>query len=160
MEANAGQVAQAPAAQPNGGPAAAPLVAPNQYHLAGHGLTISYFPEGRGPIGPAGATKLIYQDAHQTLSFPGDQVREVDVPDLGTLLSVTIVRTVDIGSTSFTLLLPAVQVPDTIGASVHVQTEGITTTHRIFAGLIGHAQAESYAVTKLSGMATHGILPF
>jgi hypothetical protein len=155
MQGNAGQAAVAPERDV----AAAGVVAPNQYHLTGGGLSVSYFPDGLGPIGPAGANHLIYQDAHQTLAFPADQIRTVEVPDVGTLLSVTIHRTIDVGSTSFTLILPAVRLPDTIGASAHLSTEGITTTHRIFAGLIGHAQAESYAVTRLTGSATHGQLP-
>jgi hypothetical protein len=33
----------------------------NQYHLVGKELVVSYFPNGRGPIGPAGAIHLVYQ---------------------------------------------------------------------------------------------------
>jgi hypothetical protein len=82
-----------------------------------------------------------------------------EVPDVVTLISVTIHPTIDVGSTSFTLILPAVRLPDTIGASAHISAEGMTRTHRVFAGLIGHAQAESYLVTKLAGTATHEQLP-
>jgi hypothetical protein len=160
MSSSAGRVdvtPQAAAQVAQGG--ATTVVAPNQYHLTGGGLTISYFPDGLGPIGPAGSTHLIYQDSHRTLAFHLNDIRQVEVPDVGTLLSVTINETVDIGSTSFTLIVPHVRLPDTTGASAHISTDGITTTHRIFAGLIGHAQAESYLVTKLTGTALHGILP-
>ncbi len=149
---------QAPAPAPDPAPTAPAMVAPNQYQLSGGGLTISYFPLGRGPIGPAGATALVYQDAHHTLTFTKEQVQTDHVGDLGTLLSVTLTESVDIGFTSFTLLLPAVQLPDRFGATAHICTEGITTTHRIFAGLIGHAQAQSYTTTHLYGTAALAIL--
>lgn len=136
-----------------------PLVSPNQYHLSGGGLTISYFPDGLGPIGPAGATHLVYQDAHRSLRFPANAVRTVDVPDVGTLVSVTIQESIDIGSTSFSLIVPAVHLPQGLGASAHIATDGITTTHRILAGAIGHAQTETYVVTPLAGTASRGLLP-
>ena len=136
------------------------LVAPNQYHLAGRELTVSYFPDGRGPIGPAGAIHLVYQHAGKPpQSFTAAQVRTVRVDDLGTLVSVTIDETVDLGSTSFTLVLPNVNLPDGLGASVHIETEGITTIHRTFlAPPFGPSQRESYTVTRLRGTASRGIL--
>jgi len=166
MSSNAGQtgVADAPSApggapQPTAGAAAAPqLGPPNQYHLNGGGISVSYFPQGRGPIGPAGATHFTYQDSQHALSFPVDEVRTVEVPDVGTLVSVTLVKTIDTGATTFTLIVPAVNLPQSIPASVQICTDGITTTHRVFAGLIGHTQAEAYHVTKLTGTAARGIL--
>jgi hypothetical protein len=56
------------------------------------------------------------------------------------------------------MILPHLRLPDTLGASAPVHTEGITTMHRSFLGGIGLAQAESYAVTDLSGTASVGIL--
>jgi len=78
-----------------------PVVTPNQYHLAGYGISVSYFPDGFGPIPEDGPDRLFYQDAAHHLVFNGSEIRKVDVADLGTILSVTIVRTVDVGSTSF-----------------------------------------------------------
>jgi hypothetical protein len=147
-------VAPAPIAE-----APASLVSPNHYDLSGGGLTISYFPEGLGPIGPAGATYLVYQDGHQSLSFTKDELRIADVPDVGTLISVTIQETIDIGFTSFTLIVPIMRLPKGIGASAHIATNGITTTHRILAAAIGHAQTETYVVTPLRGTASRGMLP-
>jgi len=133
---------------------------PNQYHLAGHELTVSYFPDGRGPIGPAGAIHLVYQHAGQSpQSFTADQVRTVQVEDVGTLVSVTLEQTVDLGSTTFTLVLPNVTLATGEGASVHIETEAITTIHRTFlAPSFGPSQRESYTVTRLGGTATRGIL--
>jgi len=136
------------------------VATPNQYHLAGRELTVSYFPDGRGPIGPAGAIHLVYQHTAQTpQSFTADDVRTISVPDLGILASVTIKVVPDLGSTTFTLVLPAVHLADTLGASVHIETEGITTLHRsFFAPQFGPAQVESYVVTRLRGSASRGIL--
>ena len=139
---------------------AAAAGAPNQYHLAGHELTVSYFPDGRGPIGPAGAIHVVYQHAgNSPQSFTADQVRTVPVADVGTLVSVTIDQTVDLGSTTFTLVVPDVRLPTGLGASVHIETKGITTIHRTFlAPPFGPSQRESYTVTRLRGIASRGIL--
>jgi hypothetical protein len=139
--------------------AGAQLSAPNQYHLSGGGITVTYFPDGFGPVTPAGVGRLIYQDATRSLNFNGNEIRSVPVPDLGTVVSVTLVRTIDTEATTFSLLLPFVNLPAQIGASAAIQTEGITTVHRVFVGLIGHAQAETYTVTKLYGTASRVILP-
>lgn len=133
--------------------------APNQYHLQGGGISISYFPGGEGPIRlDQGPLVLSYQDAHQSRAFFADEVRTVEVADLGTVVSVTLVLTVDMGSTTFSLLIPQVQLPEQPDASVFIQTEGITTAHRLFLGLIGGAQQETYTVTALYGTAAVGPL--
>lgn len=152
------QTDRTPAPDPTA-PPSPELVSPNQYHLTGGGLTISYYPDGYGPIGPSGATQLVYQDGHDSLTFVTGQVRILDVADLGTLLSVTIQKSVDVGSTTFTLLLPSVQLPASSGSSAPITTQGITATHRILAGAIGHAQRETYVVTPLSGTASQAALP-
>jgi uncharacterized OB-fold protein len=108
--------------------------------------------EGRGPL------HLVYQDAFRSLAFYGEEVRTVEVPDLGTVVSVTIVETVDTGYTSFSLPVADVELP-TDQSSVFMHTEGITTVHRIFVALIGHPQSETYTVTPLNGTAAGGPLP-
>lgn len=140
-------------------PAPAQMIAPNQFHLQGGGISVSYFPEGSGPLSPDGAIQVVYQDATRSLRFAAGDVRVVAVPDLGTIVSVTLVRTIDVGFTSFSLLVPTVSVPDRLGSSAPVSTEGITTIHRAFVRLLGHPATESYSVTHLSGTATNGILP-
>jgi hypothetical protein len=85
-------------------------------------------------------------------------VRTVEVPDLGTVISVTIVETVDTGYTSFSLPVPDVALPAD-QSSVFIHTEGITTVHRIFAALIAHPQSKMYTVTPLNGTAAAGPLP-
>jgi hypothetical protein len=135
------------------------VTSPNQYHVRGGGISVAYYPDGFGPIpeGP-GPLHLVYQDAVRCLAFYGDQVRTVEVPDLGTVVSVPIVEAVDTGYTSFSLLVPDVDLP-TDQSSVSINTEGITTVHRIFVALIGHPQSETYTVTSLDGTAAVGPLP-
>ena len=87
-----------------------------------------------------------------------DEVRTVKADDLGMLVSVTIAETIDTGSTTFSLLVPEVELPEQ-QVSVFIRTEGITTVHRVFVGLLGHPQAETYTVTELDGTAAFGPLP-
>jgi hypothetical protein len=132
---------------------------PNQYHLSGDGISVSYYPDGFGPpVLNRGPLVLAYQDAFRSQGFYGDQVRTVKVDDLGTVVSVTIVESVDTGDTTFSLLVPDVQLPDQ-QTSVFIHTEAITTIHRIFVALIGHPQSETYTVTALDGTAAVGPLP-
>ncbi len=133
---------------------------PNQYYLHGGGTYISYYSEGFGPlIEGRGRIRLVYQDAYLSQAFYTDEVRTVQVDDLGTVVSVTLVMAVDIGSTTFSLLVPDVQLPEPDN-SVFIHTEGITTVHRAFVELIGHPpQDRTYTVTALSGTAVAGPLP-
>jgi hypothetical protein len=88
--------------------------------------------------------------------FTGSEIRSVEVPDLGTLVSVTILLTIDSGSTTFTLLLPRVNLPapPALPTLVPVTTEGIAIGHRfpMFPPL-QHGQQEFYTVTPLQGTA-------
>lgn len=132
---------------------------PNQYHVYGEGVSVSYYPDGFGPaVEDRGRLILVYQDAHRSQSFYGDQVRTVKVDDLGMVVSVTLVESVDTGGTTFSLLVPDVELPEQ-QTSVFIRTEGITTVHRVFVALIGHPQSETYTVTALNGTAAFGPLP-
>lgn len=135
------------------------MAVPNQYHMHGGGISVSYYPDGFGPpIEGRGALRLVYQDAGRSLSFYDNDARIVDVPDLGAIVSVTLVMTVDTGSTTFSVLVPGVQLPQD-PSSVSIHTDGITTIHRVFVALIGHPQSETYTVTPLHGTAAVGELP-
>ena len=141
---------QTQAAQPQ----PALFVAPNVYQLAGGGIHVSFRTEGfRAPF-------FTYQDTHRTLTFTGDQVRIVEVPDLGTVVSVTLLLTPDAGSTTFSVLLPKVNLPTRLGASEPVRTKGITTVHRFsIAPQFDVGQRETYTSVRLKGTASHSIVP-
>jgi hypothetical protein len=123
------------------------MAVPNVYQLHAQHLSITYSTSGF-----AGRPSFEYQDAHQMLTFRDDEIRTAD-SEIGTLVTVTIRRTVDAGSTSFTLLLPRVNVAGP-NQQAHIVTEGITTLHKfsIIPGL-NQGQMELYMVTRLTGTA-------
>jgi hypothetical protein len=135
------------------------VTSPNKYHLRGGGISAVYYPNGFGPIREGrGPLHLVYQDAFRSLTFYGEEVRTVEIPDLGTVVSVTITETVDTGSTSFSIFLPHVDLrPGQNSVSIHA--EGITTAHRVFVAQAGHSQSETYTVTPLDGTADAGPQP-
>ena len=121
------------------------IEAPNLFSVSGGGLTVSLALSGID-----GKPHFSYQDAHQSLSFSGDEIT-LEETALDTLATVTLVRTVDVGDTTFTLLVPRVNL---IGAASHVvYTVGITTTHRTTIAGLGHGQLTTYQVTELCGSA-------
>jgi len=132
-----------------------PSVAPNQWDLAGAGIRVRY--SNLPLLGLAGVTHLLYQDGTHNQRFSGDQVRVVTVPDLGTFVSVTIQTTVDMGSTTFSLLLPQTNiVQQGPVSSVPISTQGVITHHSgsIVPPLL-HGQHEFYNVVALYGTASH-----
>ncbi|MEA2187757.1 MAG: hypothetical protein QOK16_2768 [Solirubrobacteraceae bacterium] len=130
---------------------------PNQYHLHARHLSVSYFPEGFdvGPTPTAGPIVLTYRDSHQALSFRKDAVSVIDVPGLGTIVTVVLVADHDQGSTTFSLLVPRVELPGAQSAPIH--TEAITAIHKGFIRLTG--QDQTYTVTALCGTAAIAPLP-
>ena len=120
---------------------------PNLYQLHGRHLNIIYATSGID-----GKPHFSYHDTHHTLQFSGDQIRTVDT-EIGTLVTVTIQLTVDSGSTTFSLLLPSVNLnqPHTVA---HIKTEGITTLHKFsLIPALNQGQTELYTVAKLTGTA-------
>jgi hypothetical protein len=105
-----------------------------------------------------GPLHVTYRDTLRTLSFYGDEARVVEVGDLGWIVSVTIVPSVDTGATTFSLLVPTVALPGET-SSVSIETIGVTTMHYVFVAAIGHPQHETYATTKLTGSAVSSLLP-
>jgi hypothetical protein len=131
------------------------FVSPDLFQLWDRDVSVTY-----QPVFVGGRPSLTYRDRHRTLQFSGDEIRRVEVPDLGTVVSVTLVLTVDSGSTTFSLLLPRVHLPNHVGASTPIATEGITATqHLSVAPIFEQGQRDSYAVSRLDGTASLVILP-
>lgn len=128
------------------GQAPAGIRKPNLYQLHGDKLQISY-----STSSIRGTPTFSYQADHQSLSFHGDEIRTTTT-EMGTLVSVTIRKTVDTGSTTFTLLLPRVNLQQP-GAPT-ITTEGIITEHR-FSPVPAqkHGQLDTYTVIRLTGSA-------
>jgi hypothetical protein len=120
------------------------FVEPNLYELSGHHLHVTYSTSGID-----GKPHFSYQDLQHTLSFSGDEIRRVET-EIGALVSVTIRLTIDTGGTSFSLLLPRVNIPGE--QTVPIQTEGITTLHK-FSIVPTAGQRDFYTVTPLTGTA-------
>ncbi len=132
------------------------LVSPNLYQVSGHidgqAIHITYSTSGFD-----GKPHFSYQDGATGLSFAGSDIRVVEA-DVGQLVSVTIRRTVDTGSTSFSLLLPRTMLPAGPNQHTPVHTYGVTTVHRfsLLPGLnIG--QDDLYTVVALSGTARFAV---
>jgi len=120
---------------------------PNHYALTGHGpLQVVY-----ASTGLAGQPQLTYQDPQLSLQFSGGDIRRVE-SDVGTLVSVTIIKTVDTGSTSFSVLIPRVTLQN--GQPAHIRTAGVTTLHRLTVDTPAHGQLDTYQLHHLSGTAS------
>lgn len=136
-------------------PVLPPFAKPNHYELTGGGIDVMFLPMGLG-----GKPHLTYQDAQRTLQFVGDQIRIAGLPDLGSVVSVTLVLTPDSGSTTFSVILPDVNLDNQRGSSAHIHTDGITTQHRFsLIPQLLRGQLERYHVTRLAGTASLVILP-
>ena len=123
-----------------------PTVTPNLYQLSGHHLHVTYASSGID-----GKPHMTYQDTHHSKSFKGDEIRTVEC-DLGTLVSVTLRMTVDVGSTTLSVLIPRMRISTTGAYAVH--TECITTVHNTsFAPQTLQGQLDHYTVTSLRGTA-------
>ena len=92
-----------------------------------------------------------YQDSIHNENFTGSQIRAVEC-DVGTLISVTIQMTVDSGSTTFSVLIPRINLSK--GEIGSVRTDGITTVHRFsIVPTFMHGQLDNYSVVALHGTA-------
>ena len=70
---------------------------------------------------------LTQPPGHPTRHFAGSQIRTINT-EIGTLVSVTLHMTVDTGSTSFSVLIPAITLSE-VGVRQTFSTEAIITNH-------------------------------
>lgn len=121
--------------------------APNLYQLQGRTIHVSYSTSGID-----GQPHFTYQDTTQTLSFRGQDIRVVE-SDLGQVVSVSLRRTIDSGSTSFSVIIPRVGLVD--GHPANITTQGITTVHRFsVVPLFMRGQLDTYSYARLVGTAS------
>jgi hypothetical protein len=118
---------------------------PNFYDLSGDGIHITY-----ATTTFEGPPIFIYQDAAQNKKFTAKEIQSVD-SDAGTLVTVRIQLTPDFGSTSFSVLIPRVNL--SASDTAQVATIGITTLHKTT--IIGPRQGQTdvYTVHQLQGTA-------
>lgn len=121
-------------------------VTPNLYHIHGQHLHMTY-----ATTSLDGQPILTYQDSHQGKTFRGDEIRAIEC-DLGTLVSVTLRMTIDVGSTSLSLFIPRMRIIEGTIATVH--TYCVTTLHSLpFVPQFSHEQLDTYSVAALHGTA-------
>src|SRR5690242_1404106 len=119
---------------------------PNQYELQGTGVTVSY-----STSSIAGQPQLTLKKGRQSLSFSGDQIESLNT-QLGTLVTVTIGKTVDRDFTTFSVLLPTIQLADA-GAKQSFRTVGITTVNKTSIGGPVTGPQQTYKTVELRGTA-------
>ncbi|MCW5316752.1 hypothetical protein GTQ43_23925 [Nostoc sp. KVJ3] len=123
---------------------------PNLYNLSGyqggHQIKVTYSTSSF-----TGKPLFHYEDKEQTLDFSGDEIRTAK-SEIGTLVTVTIRRTVDTGSTTFSLLIPSINLGTAYQAPI--ETNGITTINR-FSPIpqFNQGQIQTYTITPLKGTA-------
>ncbi|HZM68670.1 MAG TPA: hypothetical protein VFC16_20475 [Nakamurella sp.] len=120
------------------------IEAPNLFTLTGHHLSIAL-----ALTGIDGKPRFTYHDTQRAVTFTGDQITLEDTA-LGRQATVTLVRTVDAGNTTFTVLIPFVNL---IAGSHAVTTLGITAMHRTSIAGVGRGQLTTYQPTVLHGTA-------
>lgn len=121
-------------------------ISPNLFELRSKLLHVTY-----STTGIDGKAHFTYQDAHRTLSFRGDEIRTAET-EMGTLVSVYINRTIDSGSTTFSILIPTINLESMLAAPV--ATRGITTIHKYsMIPALNRGQTEIYSTVILNGTA-------
>ena len=119
---------------------------PTLYELSGNGIHVTYSTSSF-----QGQPQFHYHDAFQVKNFTGNQIQTVDTV-LGKLVTVFLIQTPDSGSTTFTLLVPNVNlVPPSRMADI--RTDGVTTLHKFTIFKPPHGQTEFYTVHQLHGTA-------
>lgn len=132
-------------AQPSA-PEVAPQVIrqPNLFELRGQDVSVSY-----STSSISGQPLFQYKDSNREVNRSGDEIRRVET-EIGTLVTITLVMTIDTGSTDFSVLIPRIRLPSSNEA--RVATVGITTVNRL-SFLPGPTQLQVYSTVRLNGTA-------
>ena len=121
-------------------------ITPNQFELQGPGVRISY-----STTSIAGKPILSFTKGRKTLTFSGNEIGRLETK-IGALITVTIATVPDRSVTTFSFLLPAINLLKE-SAKVSFQTIGITTTHKTsIAGPVTGVQ-QTYKFVQLRGTA-------
>jgi len=123
----------------------APKTTPNLFQLSGEGIEVTY-----STTSIDGKPRFTFKKGRQTLSFSGNQISSV-AAGIGTLVSVVIANVADKGVTTFSIMLPAIKLPESRKQAF--RTFGITTVAKTtIAGPPTGAQ-QTYQTVALRGSA-------
>lgn len=98
-------------------------IIPNQFDLQGTGVRIVF-----STSSIAGKAQLSFTKGRKTLNFSGNEINRLDTK-IGTLVTVTIATTPDRSTTTFSFLVPAINLSKS-SAQQAFRTIGITTVHK------------------------------
>jgi hypothetical protein len=118
---------------------------PNLYVVHGQDVQVTFSTTSFN-----GKPQLTYHDATQARQFTGDEITIEDTA-IGQLVTVVLSLTVDLGSTTFSLVVPAVRLSGT--GPQPISTLGITAVHRTTIAGPPTGQATTYRVVRLRGTA-------
>jgi hypothetical protein len=118
---------------------------PNLYELAGDGIQVTY-----STTSLDGKPLFNYHDGSLSKNFSGDQIQTVDT-EAGTVVSVVILLTVDSGSTTFSVLIPRVNLR--FSDSAAITTYGITALHKFSIIGLPNGQQDFYTAHQMQGTA-------
>jgi hypothetical protein len=121
---------------------------PTLYELSGNGIHVTY-----STTSITGQPLFTYHDALQFKSVSGDAIKAEET-GIGTVVTIVLHITTDRGSTTFSLLLPRVNLPASNVANI--TAEGITTLQR-FSVPPPQGQTQLYTVHTLHGTASLAI---
>ncbi len=121
-------------------------ITPNQFDLQGQGVSISYSTSSL-----AGPPQLSFKKGRKMLNFSGGEIGVLDTL-IGALISVTIAKTVDRGFTSFSFLLPTIDLK-TQSTKQLFRTIGITTVHTTTIAGPAKGVQQTYRSVQLRGAA-------
>jgi hypothetical protein len=118
----------------------------NLFNLKGDGLTIEY-----SSSSITGKPQFQYSDGQANQTFTGNEIK-VTKSDIGSLVTVTIRKSVDANFTTFTLLLPEIHMD---GSETRFSTIGIETLHHFLASApnLIKGPVETYQTHQLQGTA-------
>jgi hypothetical protein len=127
-------------------------IQPNEFKLKGGEINVTYLSDGFHDV-----PSLTYSDGQQTKNFSGAEIRTLQT-EIGILVSVSTRISIDTGSTSFSFLLPAIELADNT-QSQHFKTAGITTAHKGPDSFPRTGVLETYEVIHMHGTASAVMVP-
>ena len=119
---------------------------PNLFVMTGAGVEITYSTSSFG-----GPPLLTYKDRQRTLTFQGDEIRQLD-SEIGQQVTVVIDEIPDLQTVTFTLLLPTINLDE---PKSRFRTIGIIATHRTSIGGpdLVKGVLQTYRLKELKGTA-------
>jgi hypothetical protein len=122
-----------------------PTLTPNVFQLRGDNIEVNYSTSSID-----GKPRFTFKKGQKTLEFSGTQISSLAI-GIGTLVSVVVANVPDQGTTTFSILLPAIRLPESKRQAF--RTIGVTTVAKTtIAGPPTGAQ-QTYTIVALRGSA-------